>query len=429
MINLAIVGDPEPGTAPAAPGKVCYDTKRRKEAQLEMNMASNILIVDGKFEDQVYELAVYIDRLNGATDEAAGPLVSSIADLSEEEVLQRLVEASSVLSNASEKEYEPAANLLINLIRSAPTPALIDTLLKNLSNPPSTPNGPALSLTVLSTVFNVLPSDSAFRAQTFLTLLSVARSHDLYDALQPQLTHLRTWLSEWSVPAEVASKVLNAVIDAAENAEDDKTAYATYLLALQQEGANAELAVRAVQHAVERPPHFNFDDLIALEPVRGLKTSKPEMYAILEVFLSGDYAGYKALPSHTFNDDLCTRKIRLLTLASLAASSISDGTRHISYETITSSLDIPAADVELWIIDCIQCHLIEGKLSQLTSSFTVHRATYRVFEREQWELLSKRLNVWRGSLEGVLSVVRGAKEGVQGVEGRLKEAQAQVNEA
>lgn len=57
----------------------------------------------------------------------------------------------------------------------------------------------------------------------------------------------------------------------------------------------------------------------------------------------------------------------------------------------------------------IRAGLLSGKMSQSTQSLHIVRSTVRVFEKEQWEALEKRVLAWRTSLTSVMEVVAGAK--------------------
>ncbi|KAK5043571.1 hypothetical protein LTR16_011563, partial [Cryomyces antarcticus] len=120
------------------------------------------------------------------------------------------------------------------------------------------------------------------------------------------------------------------------------------------------------------------------------------------------------------------RKMRLLTLASIAAST--GQTRSLPYSAIARALQIPAADVEMWVIDVIRAGLVEGKLSQQTQTFLIHRSTYRVFAENQWREVASRLDMWRSSLVGVLAVVRQEKEAfIAQKEQELRELDSKMN--
>lgn len=103
------------------------------------------------------------------------------------------------------------------------------------------------------------------------------------------------------------------------------------------------------------------------------------------------------------------RKIRLLTLASLASSA---SNRELPYNVIARRLHIPSEEVELWVIDVIRAGLVEGKLSQLNQTFLIHRSTYRSFGKQEWEEVGARLETWKLSLRNILETVRSARESV-----------------
>lgn len=64
----------------------------------------------------------------------------------------------------------------------------------------------------------------------------------------------------------------------------------------------------------------------------------------------------------------------------------------------------------MWVIDVIRAGLVEGKLSQLNQTFLIHRSTYRAFGERQWKEVADRLDGWKSSLEGILEVLRAARE-------------------
>lgn len=131
------------------------------------------------------------------------------------------------------------------------------------------------------------------------------------------------------------------------------------------------------------------------------------------------------LEEQGLDNSILYRKMRLLTLASLAASSQS---RSLPYNQIARALQIPSEDVEMWVIDVIRAGLVEGKLSQLNQTFLIHRSTYRMFGEKQWTEVAGRLDTWRASLEGVLGVIRAEREKVvKEREREQREVEGRVN--
>ena len=168
--------------------------------------------------------------------------------------------------------------------------------------------------------------------------------------------------------------------------------------------------------ALQNEKHFDFQDLTALDSVQVLRKSDQTWFELLELFSAQNFddlddfkeANGSFLSDNGLDEDLLDRKMRLLTLASLAATA--SNTRTLPYSQISKALQIPAADVEMWVIDCIRSGLVEGKLSQAKQEFLVHRSTYRVFGDNQWREVASRLETWKSSLVNVLAVIRSQKE-------------------
>lgn len=289
--------------------------------------------------------------------------------------------------------------------------------------------GPSLSISILSTIFNTLGANDSSRFHVLLAIVAVIRqsgSAIAFEALKPQLSaQLPTWLSAWELDEDETQRLHLAVADAAQAAGDAELTQRHIVQALQTVPAAQasskearELAVRALTSALTHPAVFDFTPLTASDAVQALRSSDSTLFELLEIFTADTLDAYEAFVAATPLSDISggvlaesgealQNKMRLLTLASLAASTPS---RSLPYSTIATSLRVPAEDVEKWVIDTIRAGLVEGKLSQLRSEFLVHRATYRVFGEKQWAEVQGRLMVWRRSLERVLGVVRSERE-------------------
>ncbi|KAB2571575.1 hypothetical protein BFW01_g141 [Lasiodiplodia theobromae] len=417
-----------------------------------MPAPTNTLLIEGSFEELVDELAQYLDALKKAQGEESSELQSECAQLLEEnkkdEVLKKLVTSSASLSGAPEKEFVAAYNLLIHLVRQSPNLNMyLPPLCKNVSNPIATsPNNSAsLSLSVLTTIFNVLQPDNDNRYHVFLAILRVVKTSSAFENLKPQLKHIDAWLAQWQSDEEEQRKLYLAIADAAQEGGEDEIAYQYLIKALRtipaEEAANQEardLSVRALKTALMHPAHFDFQDLTALDSIQALRKSDPVHFELLEIFTSELLEEFNDFQEeHTdfiekeegLDGAQLTRKMRLLTLASLAAQATGQ-TRSLPYAQITKALQIPSEEVEMWVIDVIRAGLVEGKLSQLNQTFLIHRATYRVFGENQWREVASRLDMWRNSLTGVLGVIRQEKENfILQKEQELRDAENKATQA
>ncbi|KIX97905.1 uncharacterized protein Z520_06683 [Fonsecaea multimorphosa CBS 102226] len=415
-----------------------------------MPAPTNTLLIEGTFSELAEELAQYIDSL-AKSEEGAGvqaeieqllsaireseqsqePVDEAAVQTQKNEVLKKIVTKASVLNSAPEREFSAAYNLLISLSsQSSISDGLFSRICTYLSEQPVTSSptyGSSLALQTLTTIFNVLPPTSESRYHVFLAILKVMRqmtSPQAFEALVPQLeTNIPNWLSAWELDDDDARNLYVTIADVA-SATGNEDLHYTYLLSALQtippesasEAESAELARRALRVALTNPTITDFTPLTTSDAVVALRRSDGNLFDLLEIFSSDDYSSYADfLETNNLADlgipdsaaETLSHKIRLLTLATIAASST---TRSVPYSTIASALQIPSEDVEMWVIDTIRAGLVEGKLSQLKQEFLVQRATYRVFGEKQWAEIQGRLMVWRRSLESVLTVVRGERE-------------------
>ena len=300
-------------------------------------------------------------------------------------------------------------------------PKICNHLTAPITSSPS--NGGGLALSILSTVFNTLPAENEFRFHILLSILRVIRQTSNFETLRPQLKQLDQWLETWESDEDDSRKLYLAVSDVASDVGESEQAYIYLLRALRtfpSEDVSSpearELALRALKSALTHPTHFDFQDLTDLDAIQALRQTDPIYFQLLEIFnsdLLDDFNDFKDehdgwVEESGLDSEALNRKMRLLTLASIAATA--GQTRSLPYAHISKALQIPAEDVEMWVIDIIRAGLVEGKLSQLNQTFLIHRSTYRVFGENQWREVASRLDMWRNSLEGVLQVIRLEKE-------------------
>ncbi|KAF2178584.1 PCI-domain-containing protein [Zopfia rhizophila CBS 207.26] len=397
--------------------------------KIRMPGPTTTLLIEGTFEELTDELAQYIDNLKKSQNDESSNVQAECAQLLQEnkkdDVLKKLVMGSQALNQAPEKEFIAAYNLLIHLVRQSPNvgmflPRICNHLTAPITSSPA--NGAGLALSILSTIFNTLSPTNDMRYNVLLTILRVIRSSSNFDTLRPQLKQLDQWLEAWEMEEDDSRKLYLAVSDVAAEAGEDEQAY-TYLIralrtipsdeASSQEAR--ELSLRALKSALDHPNHYDFQDLTDLDSIQALRNSDPIYFQLLEIFNSDlleDFNDFKDehdgwIEQSGLDASALNRKMRLLTLASLAAST--GQTRSLPYAQIAKELQIPASDIEMWVIDVIRAGLVEGKLSQLNQTFLIHRSTYRVFGENQWREVASRLDMWRNSLVGVLQVIQSEK--------------------
>lgn len=178
-----------------------------------------------------------------------------------------------------------------------------------------------------------------------------------------------------------------------------------------------KLSLKALRMAILAPARFDFQSLRALPSVQALSDSHPVYSQLLEIFSEQDLEDYNDfkdehegwIEKEKLDNDKLMRKMRLLTFASLAATTPN---REIPYANIARALQIPSEEVELWAIDVVRAQLVEGRLSQQKQVFLVHRTTYRVFGEKQWRELATRIDQMKSVVDRLTVVVRKAQADV-----------------
>ena len=411
-------------------------------------------LVEGPFEELASELAAYLDTLKGEGSTLASEISPLCANPSpdaepspdkpketnKDAVLKKLVMSSSALNGAPERELQAAYNLLIHLISQSEEPEkYLPPVCRHLSQPiTSSPhNGTGIALGILGTLFNAIQPDDETRFHVLLAIVEVIKGSGNYETLQPQLRELDRWVQEWELEEEESRKLFLAIAGAAESAKQSEDNYTYMLKALRtmQDDASSkqarDLSIQALRIALSNERHFDFQDLTALDSVQALRKSDETWFELLELFSAENYddlqdfkeSNSTFIGDNKLNEEVMDRKMRILTLESLAAQA--SKSRTLSYATIAKDLNIPREEVEVWVIDCISYGLVEGKLSQQKQEFLIHRSTYRVFGENQWREVASRLETWKGSLRNVLAVIRSQKEEFV----REKEAEIQAQAA
>jgi translation initiation factor 3 subunit M len=391
------------------------------------------VFAEGTFEEQIQELVNYVVRNRSEEDRAAfiKPFQDALKTAEgqkslEEDTVRRkkifLMVLSEVkgLGDGSEKEIEGFFNLLYShlfVLYPADSPETKQYLIALLQTVSSSPTEHApIKYRILSNLFNATPRQSPLRLPVYTALLQIAVSNDELEVLGLTRADVEKWLNEWQISAEEKSAFMKSIVDAFAKASQLTTSYQYMLSYVRSLPASSELgkaaAVDAIATALRLPSIFDFDPLFKLDPVIAVK--EHELFSLLQVFLNGGLSEFSAWTgSHTgafekyqLDKSQLERKIRLLTLASLAFKNIG---RDLPYASIASALQIDSSAVEKWSIDVIREGLVSGKLSQTTQTLHITRATARTFEREQWEALEKRLVAWKTGLAGVLEVVATAR--------------------
>ncbi|KAG9121209.1 hypothetical protein FRC07_002932 [Ceratobasidium sp. 392] len=284
---------------------------------------------EGTFEEQIQELVNYLAR--GLGDEARAAYIRPFQDAlltpegkpplaqdpeRKKKVIGMVREKVVGLGEGSEREIEGFFNLLISHLVTlfTSTPDLephVSALVGTIVAAPETQSG--IIYKVLSNLFNGLPRKSSLRRDVYLALLKLASEQGDLDVLQVERADVKRWISEWEISEEEGAAFLHTVAEAFRKAGDIETAYGYqlfYLFAVCTKSPQApEASTKTIAWAVSEPSIFELDSM---------------------------------------DKEALLRKIRLLTLASIASAKIG---RDVPYAEVASALQVPESEVETWAID------------------------------------------------------------------------------
>ncbi|KAF5393126.1 hypothetical protein D9757_001224 [Collybiopsis confluens] len=407
-----------------------------------METDSVSIFAEGTFEEQIQELVNYILRNLPDEERAAAirPFQDALAATDEKKTFAMVLEKIKGLGDGQEKEIEGFFNLIYaHLFTLFPpnTPEAkqhIDALQAVISAQPTEQT--LIKFRILSNLFNAIPRSSSLRLSVYNTILQIAVANDSIDILHLNPSDVNKWLNEWDISPEQKSAFLKSIVDAYTKSDQPLKAYEYSIIYVRSLSPSSEqgksAAAQIITSALRLPSVFDFDPLFKLDPVLSLKND--DLFGLLKIFLNDGLAEFNSwvsshsgvLEKHNLDRTNLERKIRLLTLASLAFKNV--GTK-LPYAKVAEAIEVDVSQVEKWVIDgqffifllsrlkltvrpVIRAGLVSGKLSQTTHSLHVTRATARTFEREQWQALESRLLAWKSGLSGVLEVVANAKRQV-----------------
>jgi len=156
--------------------------------------------------------------------------------------------------------------------------------------------------------------------------------------------------------------------------------------------------------------------VLALYGAVKLLENSPEnsnLHQLLNVFAAGnldDFVKYRGSNKSVITDlgldaDQCEKNMRLLTLASLAATNES-----VTYDAIAEKLQIERQAVEEWVIDGIISKLIDAKIDQLNQTIVINRGSQRLFSQEQWKDVQIKMRNWTDNVRQLLATVKGVRQ-------------------
>jgi len=338
------------------------------------------------------------------------------------EFLTQLVSGNHNLftSELQEKDVENYFNLICSLLGKLDT-VTVDELVKKLMKLITSVDNDRslLRLKILNNLYHLFDSDSISRYEVLICILQYALDSHNTEVVVPHLGALDSWIEKWRIDLIQTRKLYHLAYTILLEAKKSVQAYGflikylhTFDQADEETRASAKQdAVKAASQAIKQPEITQCDDLLEMPVIQQLEHDPlhVKLYQLLRLFVSEkleDFTSFHQknpdyLESLGISHEECLKKIRLLSLASLAVEH-----QQLPYSLIAQTLNIDEEDVEQWIILAISANLLDAKINQLKRIVLINRSTQRVFTEVQWKQLNERIGTWKENVRSLLHIVR-----------------------
>ncbi|OSX77669.1 hypothetical protein BU14_0138s0015 [Porphyra umbilicalis] len=331
---------------------------------------------------------------------------------------------------AGGSDLEGCVQVLLSLVKTvcAMDAAVVTHVARSLSGGDG---AGSLRLRSMALLYNSVPEQATtvrygLLLDTIRLAARVGRVDMVADSVVPQLGR---YIQAWGLSKATSGELYGAAYDALAGVGGGVYAAAAFdvnflRLKTLNGGDDAALdaarapAMAAIAAAVGLPTMFRFDTLLELDAVTRLRDAgdgaAATLFRLLDVFVNGvlpDWTSFvggagvaAALAGAGVDVDAAVHKMRLLSLTSLGLDS-----QQLTYDAIAAALDVPAGEVEEWVIRAIGLDLIDAKMNQLDRTVAVHRSTQRSFSKEEWRPLSERINVWKENVAELMITLAEAR--------------------
>jgi len=258
------------------------------------------------------------------------------------------------------------------------------------------------------------PTDIKF----FSRIISYAAASKHPEVVFPHFKDIDQKISEWGIDEKQIQDLYKRIRDlykqSNKSAEAQKWTikYLTNIKGSADEVSNE--AANAVLEAIKTSDLYQFDGLLDVTAIKQLEKDAKyaRLHQLLSIFVSESLDSFKAFTTANsgylqqlgLDEAQCTHKMKLLSLATLAAAN-----SEISYASIAKALQIKESEVEGWVISAISEGVIEAKMDQLKNTVRVTRSLQRIFTRAQWKQLSENLEAWKKNIQTLLQTLQDCK--------------------
>ncbi|GJQ14270.1 hypothetical protein GpartN1_g6061.t1 [Galdieria partita] len=287
----------------------------------------------------------------------------------------------------------------------------------------SEPFGP-LRLRTVTRIYNSFPeTETSQRLELFILNVQVASKVNMLQALAPALTKAEFFLDMWSPSKQDRRRFYQTITEAFDESNNETQAFEFHVKLLETFNGEGEdvlagvesYAVKACKEAIKQPKLYRFDELLDLDAIQRLKSTVQHalLFELLQIFVSEKLEAFVDFVRRNsvyfeeagFDYEACLNKMRLLSLASLGVEQ-----SEIPYSLAAKTLQVEQEELEHWVIQAVRLGLMEAKIDQMRQVIRVIRASQRVFIKEDWYALQKRLGMCKSNVAELITTIDQVKQ-------------------
>ncbi|CAX43682.1 conserved hypothetical protein [Candida dubliniensis CD36] len=400
---------------------------------------ASVIVVDSELKDSIQEYSQIIDNIK-KSQEFSTSIKSFLPEKEGEEVTNKSelynqilnVSTSEILKQLTEKEFEPTFYLLIYiLIQLSNQTEVLDnekspifqTLLEiNPQQPPSLRDRKSIKstsiLSILSTIFNLLPVTSNTRVFILKTILNVIKTSGIdFNLIQDNIgSNLINWLKETNTNEQEIKSIFWEFIKLDGTFNENslkliKNFTHTNTLSTQE--------LRELIYIALSSKTVDVSFLVNNNVAQALSNNKHDdkLVTIFNKYIHGEIIPIEEIPNG-LPGQFIHSKSKILSLAKFFAdastsSSSHDGVifKYNEIPNIKSSLEF-----EQTLVEAIKAGVIEGKVNQVEETFYLSRVNRFILAGEDntknWENVKLVLKQWQNSLNDINNIVKTARENI-----------------
>ncbi|CDK25439.1 unnamed protein product [Kuraishia capsulata CBS 1993] len=384
------------------------------------------IVLDRYFSESLSEYAVLLDAYTETTEYS-----EKFADLDENSpgVYQQVLSTLDVLNSLKDKDFEATYNLLIHILTlSGEAESLIKEsgLLEKLVDLAPESDGllahsrssvkATTIISVLSSIFNLIPETSALRIAILKDIILVTKKSSSASLLLPITDNLKLWFEAAGASQDEVKVALVdlATLFAAEYPKESLRLSKIIVTSLPNvTNEDATTLIGKVLSSGDITDIYSYASIPAVKALASGSEFDQKVSQLVTICNSVELAQYEQF--QTANSEVFAKlnvspeqlynRLRVLVISKWATKK-----QTLPYSKISTELSIPEDQVEEYIINCIKAGVLEGKLNQSSQVFYVHRVSVvGDFGLEQWKLIRAKLNTWKGSLKAIKETVDQAK--------------------